>query len=229
MTESTSTATELTSHYLAQVVGDLDRNTKEQERIRAEISALQEQLLALQHDHTVLENMQRALGPDAPTQPAQPEDAAAPGAPSTPRRKRPKAATESGTGKRAGTKKAAGAQGGTTATKKPKAQPKAQPKGEPIAKAEASKPVQPTLVELIRRHLGEQSEPRSAAEIATALGQAHPERRIKSTVIRTSLEGLVAKSQAHRTKQGSSVFYTAPDAPEPTAPPRTETPSTSTD
>ncbi|MFG2025805.1 hypothetical protein [Streptomyces sp. NPDC048825] len=225
MTESTSTATELTSQYLAQVVGDLDRNTKEQERIRAEISALQEQLLALQHDHTVLVNMQRALGPDAPTQPAQPEDAAAPGAPPTPRRKRPKAASESGTGKRAGTKKAAGAQGGTTAAKKPKA----QPKGAPIAKAEASKPAQPTLVELIRRHLGEQSEPRSAAEIATALGQAHPERRIKSTVIRTSLEGLVAKSQAHRTKQGSSVFYTAPDAPEPTAQPLTETPSPSTD
>ncbi|MFE9643299.1 hypothetical protein ACFYO0_03880 [Streptomyces sp. NPDC006365] len=223
MTESTPPATELTSQYLAQVVGDLDRNVKEQERIRAEISALQEQLLALQHDHTVLVSMQRALGPDAPTQPAQPEDAAAPGAPSTPRRKRPKAATESGTGKRSGTKKAAGAQGGTTAAKKPKARPKAQPKGGPIAKTEASKSAQPTLVELIRRHLGEQSEPRSAAEIATALGQANPERRIKSTVVRTSLEGLVAKSQAHRTKQGSSVFYTAPDAPEPTEPPRTET------
>ncbi|GAA2623104.1 hypothetical protein [Streptomyces vastus] len=226
MTQSTPPATELTSQYLAQVVGDLDRNTKEQERIRAEISALQEQLLALQHDHTVLVNMQQALGSEAPTQPAPPEDATAPATPSTPRRKSPKAATESGPGKRAGTKKDPTAQGGTTAAKKAAAKkPKAQPKVEPIAKAEASKSAQPTLVELIRRHLGEQSEPRSAAEIASALGQAHPERRIKTTVVRTSLEGLVAKSQAHRTKQGSSVFYTAPEAPEPTAPPRTETQS----
>jgi hypothetical protein len=222
MTESTPPATELTSQYLAQVVGDLDRNAKEQERIRAEISALQEQLLALQHDHTVLVNMQRALDSGAPAQPAQPEDAAAPAAPSTPRRKRSKAATESGTGKRAGAKKAPSKQDGTTATGKAAAK---KPKGQPIAKAEASKSAQPTLVELIRRHLGEQSEPRSAAEIATALGQAHPERRIKSTVVRTTLEGLVARSQAHRSKQGSSVFYTAPDAPEPTAPSLAETQS----
>ncbi|UIX35698.1 hypothetical protein [Streptomyces sp. GQFP] len=35
--------------------------------------------------------------------------------------------------------------------------------------------------------------------------------------MRTTLEGLVAKSHAHRTKQGSSVFYTAAAAPEPAA------------
>ena len=225
MTESTTPATELTSQYLAQVVGDLDRNTKEQERIRAEISALQEQLLALQHDHTVLLNMQRALGaeaPTVPTQPAAPEDAAAPTSPSTPKRKRAKTTTESGTGKQAGPKRATAAPGGKTAVKKAAAK---KPKTEPKAKDEASKSAQPTLVELIRRHLGEQSEPRSAAEVATALGQAHPERGIKTTVVRTTLEGLVARSQAHRTKQGTSVFYTAPDSPEPAAPPAAETQS----
>ncbi|NGO46148.1 hypothetical protein [Streptomyces ureilyticus] len=225
MTESTTPATELTSQYLAQVVGDLDRNTKEQERIRAEISALQEQLLALQHDHTVLLSMQRALGAEAPTlptQPAAPEDAAAPTSPSTPKRKRAKTTTESGTGKQAGPKKATTAQGGKTAAKKAAAK---KPKTEPKAKAEASKSAQPTLVELIRRHLGEQSEPRSAAEVATALGKAHPERGIKTTVVRTTLEGLVARSQAHRTKQGTSVFYTAPDSPEPAAPAAAETQS----
>lgn len=34
--------------------------------------------------------------------------------------------------------------------------------------------------------------------------------------MRTTLEGLVAKNQAQRTKQGRSVFYTTPDA-EPAA------------
>ncbi|GAB3000398.1 hypothetical protein GCM10023080_077910 [Streptomyces pseudoechinosporeus] len=211
MTESTPTTTELTSQYMAQVANDLENNAKEQERIGAEISALQEQLRALQHDHTVLVNMQQALGAGAATQPA-PEDAAAP---SIPRQKGQKTTTEPGTGKQSQAKKAATAQGGKTAKKSTAKKPAAKAKTE----AEATKVAQPTLVELIRRHLTEQSEPRSAAEIATALGQAHPDRRIKTTVVRTTLEGLVAKSQAHRTKQGSSVFYTAPEA---TAPPQAE-------
>ncbi|WP_063818372.1 BlaI/MecI/CopY family transcriptional regulator [Streptomyces mirabilis] len=73
----------------------------------------------------------------------------------------------------------------------------------------------PTLVEVIRGHLEQQGEPRSAAEITAALTQAHPDRSVKTTVVRTTLEGLVAKSHAHRTKQGSSVFYTAAAASQP--------------
>ncbi|MFE7169689.1 hypothetical protein [Streptomyces sp. NPDC057616] len=61
----------------------------------------------------------------------------------------------------------------------------------------------------MREHLAGQSESRSAAENTTALGQQHPERTIKTTVARTTLEALVAKNQAQRTKQGSSVFNTA--------------------
>lgn len=69
----------------------------------------------------------------------------------------------------------------------------------------------PKLVELVRLHLSERSEPRSAAEVADALGKAHPERTIRTTVVRSTLESLVARNQAQRTKQGSSVFYTTPD------------------
>ncbi len=65
----------------------------------------------------------------------------------------------------------------------------------------------PTLVSLIRAYLAEQSEPCSAAEIAAALSEAHPDRVIKTTVVRTTLEGLVARSSAQRLKQGHSVFY----------------------
>ncbi|TPQ19068.1 hypothetical protein [Streptomyces sporangiiformans] len=265
MPDSTIPATELTSQYVAQVASDLERNAKEQERLSAEITALQEQLLALQHDHTVLLTMQQALGgaAGAPTQPA-PDDVAAP---TVPRQKAPtapasgktkKTATPQGdkTAKKTATKKSAAktatskaatpkpatSKAATSKTATPKAStPKtatskastskaapskaAAPK-KSAATAEAPKTAQPTLVELIRRHLTEQSEPRSAAEIATALGKAQPDRSIKTTVVRTSLEGLVAKSQAQRTKQGSSVFYTSPDAsdaPKPTASSQTET------
>lgn len=77
-------------------------------------------------------------------------------------------------------------------------------------KATASKTdTKPTLVNLIRVHLEQQSEPRSVTEITAALMQAHPVRGVRATVVRTTLEGLVAKSQAQRTKQGSSVLYTA--------------------
>ncbi|MFH9176511.1 hypothetical protein [Streptomyces albogriseolus] len=85
----------------------------------------------------------------------------------------------------------------------------------PAKAAESAQGDAPKLVDLVRRHLDEQKEPRSAAEVATALGQAHPGRTIKVTVVRSTLEGLVARNQAQRSKQGTSVFYTAPDGPTP--------------
>ncbi|MFJ6655854.1 hypothetical protein ACIQNG_05735 [Streptomyces sp. NPDC091377] len=80
----------------------------------------------------------------------------------------------------------------------------------PSAPADAS--AQPTLVQLIREHLAGQQEPRSAAEVATALTEQHPDRTVKTTVVRTTLEGLVAKSLAQRSKQGTSVFYSGTSA-----------------
>ena len=237
MSESTSSGTELTSQYVAQVANDLEANVKEQERISAEISALQEQLVTLQHDHTVLVNMQQALGIAAsapqPAPLAEPETAAVP----SPRRK--KAAAEPG-GKGARAKKSTAtaperAAASKRAPKEPVAKKPAAKKPAPTksaatkptvkksaAKTAAAKPAQPTLVELVRTHLGEQKEPRSAAEVATALGQIHPDRGIKVTVVRTTLEGLVARNQAQRSKQGTSVFYTAPDAAQTSAQPQGE-------
>jgi hypothetical protein len=204
MSENVS-ATELTSQYTAQVKADLERNIKEQERLSAEIAALQDQLAALQRDHTVLVNIQRAIeAAPAPAEPAAQSDSVAVPAP------RKETTTKSATGKR-------------TRTKKTAAQPRRATAGKSTAekkagKTEAAKSAQPKLVDLVRRHLTEQGEPRSAAEIATALGQTHPERNIKATVVRTTLEGLVARNQAQRTKQGTSVFYTAPGGPGQAAP-----------
>ncbi|QCB26243.1 hypothetical protein [Streptomyces sp. SS52] len=252
MSESTTQpATQLASQYSVQVTDDLERNVKEQERVSAEIAALQQQLAGLQHDHALLVNMQQALGitppsaaqdaadtataPDtadaasvpaprdgAATEPAAkrtrgrksaaaPRRAAAPKPGAKPASKstaRSRSAAKPAPGQAAKTPAGQGAKssartGGKRAAKKPSA------KGSAAEQATA----QPTLVELVRAHLAEQSEPRSAAEVATALGRANTGRSIKTTVVRTTLEGLVARNQAQRTKQGTSVYYTAADAP----------------
>ncbi|MFF1321949.1 MULTISPECIES: hypothetical protein [Streptomyces] len=209
MPETAAPATELTSQYLAQVTGDLERNAKEQERISAEIASLQEQLAAVQHNHTVLVNVQQALGlPQPPAQPtADAESATVP----SPRQKTPAAR-----GRKQKARKSV-APPKKAAAKKPQAKP-----------ADAAKTAQPTLVELIRRHLLELTEPRSAAEISAALGKAHPERQFADKVVRVTLEGLVAKSQAERTKQGRSVFYTAP-GPKPAETPEAQAQPAHTD
>ncbi|MGW1675509.1 hypothetical protein [Streptomyces sp. NPDC002324] len=239
MTETPSETTDLKAQYTAQVAADLERNAKEQERLHGEIDALQEQLRNLQQDHSVLANVQQALGFVTPdTAPAAEEVLAAP----VPRQKTaatPPATKRTRAKKAEKVEKAAPAQGAKQA-KKPAAAKTAAPKTAATKTAAAKtaapkstasksaapkgpKKDQPTLVELIRRHLTEQSEPRSAAEVAAALTQAHPDRRIQTNVVRTTLEGLVAKSNAQRSRQGSSVYYTAPDAPEqPAAPSQAE-------
>ncbi|MFI6808725.1 hypothetical protein ACIBO6_27545 [Streptomyces luteogriseus] len=237
MPETTTPATELASQYIAQVTGDLDANVKEQERVSAEIASLQEQLAALQRDHGVLVNMHQALGiTTTPTEsasgtahavvpsPRQKKDGAAAGGKqkarkattATPAKRTAKksAAKTASTAKSAGTAKATG---GSKSADTAKATGSSKSAGT-TRTAGGSKSAEPTLVELIRRHLAVQKEPRSAAEISTALGQAHPQRDIAAKVVRVTLEGLVAKSQAERSKQGRSVFYTAPAAQSAAAP-----------
>ncbi|MFD0502977.1 hypothetical protein ACFQ0G_08875 [Streptomyces chiangmaiensis] len=198
MSQSTTAATGLTSQYAAQVSSDLEHNVKEQERISTDIASLQEELASLQRDHSVLVNVQQALGVTPP--PACGHTGPHHGARSS--REGP---AEPGTGKRTRAKKSA-----DSSTTKKAAAEKPASKPTTTATSSAAKAAQPTLVELIRRHLTEQSEPRSAAEVATTLGEAHPERGIKTTVVRTTLENLVARNHAQRTKQGTSVYYTAP-------------------
>ncbi|WP_331752897.1 BlaI/MecI/CopY family transcriptional regulator (plasmid) [Streptomyces sp. NBC_00637] len=194
MSEGESATTELKTQYAAQVATDLERNTKDQERIAAEVSVLQEQLLALQRDHALLVNLQHALSGERPADAgARSEETVTP---SVPRQ----ASAEP-----------------TPARQKKAAAPKRAKSLD--AKAPTIGAKQPTLVELIRTHLGQQSEPRSSAEISTALAQAHPDRDIKPKVVRTTVEGLVAKGHVQRIKQGSSIYYTASEtAPADTSP-----------
>jgi hypothetical protein len=192
MSEVPQKATEVQDQYAAQVAADLEANRKEQERIGAEVASLQEQLQVLENNHSLLVRVQQALTPAARTAANSPKKATG----------RQKTATKP----ERNTTKSAGARAkkpATTAT--------------PAAKVPAARTAGPTLVELVRGHLDQHSEPRSAAEITSALDQAYPERNIKTTVVRTTVEGLVAKGRAERTKQGSSVFYLSTNASEQTA------------
>ncbi|MFI2762260.1 hypothetical protein ACH5A3_25880 [Streptomyces echinatus] len=211
MPESAGPVTELASQYVSQVSNDLEHNLKEQERITAEIAALQEQLASLQHDHGILLNMQQALGIAAQTGgavvPSPRKKSGGARRPETGKTGTEKLRTDKPEAKKAATKATAKkAAAGKPAVRKAAAKKPAAPKA-------TSEPAQPTLIELVRRHLVEQREPRSAAEVTEVLGRAHPDRGVQTKVVRTTLENLVARNFAHRSKQGSSVFYTVPEEP----------------
>jgi len=184
MSEVHSQATGIKAQYADQVAADLELNAKEQERVSAEVTSLQEQLRALQQDQAVLLGVQQALGSDR-SHPGAVEPATVP----TPRRT--PAASRS--------KKAA--------TRKSQKTPAEKAPAKVVGAKSGS--AQPTLVDLVRQHLAERSEPRSASEITSAIAQTRPERNVKTTVIRTTLEGLVAKGLVERSKQSRSVFYAA--------------------
>ncbi|MGW4029653.1 hypothetical protein ACWEFL_10045 [Streptomyces sp. NPDC004838] len=201
--------TDLKSAYADKVRGDLEENTVEQDRVRADIATLQEQLAVLEQDHELLRSMNAALGGG--------KNAPAAGR-STPGKARAKKAAA----KKATVKKA-------TASR-PAAKPAAKVAEKPAEKAASKKPAKkpaktvpaarsaadkaapekgPALTDLIHRHLVAQSEPRTAREIARALADAHPERNTSDNLVRTTTERLVARGRAERAKQGITVYYTA--------------------
>ncbi|MEU2335966.1 hypothetical protein ABZ608_20615 [Streptomyces sp. NPDC013172] len=280
---SESPSTELASQYGERIRQDLDLNAAEQERLGAEIAALEAQLRALRENRVVLERLWDALGPQAgASAPDAAEGAKSPegnevdeahevnesatsadapasaaeakGAEVTvavvPRQKTGPAssgAADSGSSKasadtagrgEAGSSKASSGKAGSRRegprkTDTGKASPrkadtgkadagKASPRKADTGKADAGKAdtgkttpaeaasaaAKPSLVDAVRTYLGQQQEPRSAVEVAEAIRSGQPGRTIKTTVIRTTLESLVARNLAQRSKQGRSVFYT---------------------
>ncbi|MCT9088777.1 hypothetical protein N4G70_07825 [Streptomyces sp. ASQP_92] len=196
-------STTLQSQYAAQIQSDLDSNVAEREQIAAQISALQEQLSVLENNHTLLASMRQAIGSPAATTSTRAKG-----------NTKPPANAPKNTGKKTAEASAARVPQARKAAKSPARATKKQ--AQPAAKAKASSA--PTLRDLVADHLARSGEPRSAAEITAALTEAHSERTIAGTVVRNTLENLVAKGQAQRTRQGRSVFYTAPDGAGTTAP-----------
>ncbi|WP_308124912.1 hypothetical protein [Streptomyces sp. NEAU-YJ-81] len=203
--------TNLKSQYAAQINTDLERNSADHERLTSEITALQQQLLVLENNRTLLLGMRQSLGDEASGD--VPENTGVSGSENgasaarksadRPATRKPTKKTDTANGRRKGT------ESGGNRTKRVRA-------------AGA-----PTLRDLIHGDLTQHREPRSAAEITSALTQALPDREIKATVVRSTLESLVAKGEAHRTKQQRSVLYSAanPAAAAGTAEPSTASPS----
>ncbi|MEH0548874.1 hypothetical protein QA802_39155 [Streptomyces sp. B21-105] len=249
MADNHDETTSLRPLYAARLAEDLKHNTEEQERLGNEVSALQEKLESLRHDHALLLNMQQALGgaaeageaasASAPTAsvPRQAAPTAVPAAAQGREQKKKARARKSTSSPKAASSPKAESAPKPAASPKPAAAPasktsaasKSTPKTESASKtasvsasaakkAPAAKPAPkagdgPTLRELVVGHLTGKGEPRSALEVTEALSGAHPERGIKITVVRSTLEALVAKGQVRRSKQGKSVFYSAESVP----------------
>lgn len=195
---SESENTNLKTQYAARVTADLEQNTAEQQRIRADIEALQAQLTNLEQDHELLQSMSEALGETAP-----PKKSAMP----APRRAKK---TSAAAPKKADRK--------TTTARAPKAgTPAKETKGAKDTKAAkaanagsgAKSDTGPAMTTLVFEYLTQQSEPRTNAEITKALTDTQKNRKVNGNAVRTASETLVARSKAERTKQGSTVFYSA--------------------
>jgi hypothetical protein len=185
----------LKSQYRAQVTADLESNAKEQERITAEVSSLTVQLAALKQDHALLTSMQQALAAAG----KQAGSSAIEAGSRTPHsRSVPRARSAKKSGRT------------PAVVKTPK-------KAAVTGPVRASRNGAPTLRDLVSDQLAQQKEPRSAAEVTSALSRTYPQRKLGATVVRNTLEALVAKGQALRSKQQNSVFYSAIGATGPTA------------
>ncbi|MDX3324063.1 MULTISPECIES: hypothetical protein [Streptomyces] len=186
MSENTPTSG-ISADYAQRITDDLAANRSEQDRARAELTRLQDELIQLEEGEQILVKMQEVLGVAAP------------------------AASRSKTVKAAATVPAA------RSPKAKKASPKAGSTPKPRARTDRQKPTgatgtakksgEPTWRELVTGYLADQREPKSAAEVAAALTEAHPQRTTQVTVVRNTLEQGVAHGLLERSKQGRSVYY----------------------
>ncbi|GAA3063643.1 hypothetical protein OG590_37300 (plasmid) [Streptomyces goshikiensis] len=219
--------TTLKSQYADKVTADLELNTAEQERIREEIASLQERLTGLEQDHELLIGMRAALGDTLAVVPGPRADKKTPTSAGAKGRKTAASATSTTAAKKAPNKASANKPAAKKATAKKATPAKATPAKATPAKATPAKaiPAKATaekadtsgetrapLTGLIHQHLSAQKEPKTAGEITQALAAAHPERLLNGNLVRTTTERLVARALVERSKQGSTVYYTAVQA-----------------
>ncbi|MFJ1662348.1 hypothetical protein [Streptomyces anthocyanicus] len=184
-------APSITDDYAKRVTKDLAENKGEQERLRAELARLQGELAELEKSEVLLTKVQEVLG-GAPKSPTKKKEKSKAAVPAA------RSNSETSTRKARTNGGRAGAQRGTS----------------PRASGE------PTWLDRTTAYLTGQSEPKSAAEVTSALAEAHPERTVPAAVVRNALEQGVAQGRVERSKQGRSVFYTsiaaaAPESPDP--------------
>ncbi|MFI8005028.1 hypothetical protein [Streptomyces sp. NPDC086010] len=208
----------ISADYAQRIADDLSENRSAQERVRAELTNLQEQLVQLESGEQVLIKMQAVL--DTTAEPVAPavESRTTASVPSARRAKgRPAARKRAGKSapEPARTKPAASAP--EPAKTKSTAAKGAAPKTTAVkgggskstaVKGGGSKSAgEPTWRELVGKYLSGQREPKSSAEVAAALTQEQPKRGVQVAVVRNTLEQGVAQGLLERHKQGRSVFY----------------------
>ncbi|PSJ30605.1 hypothetical protein B7P34_00935 [Streptosporangium nondiastaticum] len=177
-------ATSLTDQYAARVTADIERVSQEREQVRAEISALQQRLGTLESDHQQLLKLRATLTgePVAPVAAVEPSPSGT-------------AAEPEEAGKKAGAKVP------RPRSSQPPARARADRRGKKAAPGEA------TWGEVLLSYLAEQQGPQSVAEITNGVSAAHPARTVQATVVRNTLEALVARGKVQRSKQARSVAY----------------------
>ncbi|MFB4427054.1 hypothetical protein C5F59_039045 [Streptomyces sp. QL37] len=196
MSQLAATST-VTAGYAQKVTEDLAVTRSEQERVRAELARLQDELRQLEEGEQVLVKMQVVLG--------------GPGK------------SAAGSGKDSKKASVPAARNGKAAAARKKVPGKAKPSKKASTKEAAGKAApakgagEETWAALAGSYLVGQSEPKSAAEVAAALTEAHPQRKVQATVVRNSLEQGVARGLLERSKQGRSVYYTPVTAATPTS------------
>ncbi|MEU8547650.1 hypothetical protein AB0C81_11705 [Streptomyces roseoverticillatus] len=173
-------ATSLTDQYAARVTADIERVSQEREQVRTEISTLQQRLETLESDHQQLLKLQATLTGE-PVAAVEPSPAATTAEP------------EAG--------KKTGAKVPRPRSSQPPARAQADRRGKKAARGEA------TWGEILLSYLAEQQGPQSVAEITNGVSAAHPARTVQATVVRNTLEALVARGKVQRSKQARSVAY----------------------
>ncbi|MFF1926522.1 hypothetical protein ACFVW8_38910 [Streptomyces sp. NPDC058221] len=185
MSEAT-TVTEVTAGYAEKVGEDLAVTKSEQERVRAELNRLQDQLRRLEESEQVLVKLRDVLSSTGTPTPASAQG-----------KERKKASVPA-------------ARRRQNVPEQQKVSNKAKPSK---ATASAKGAGQETWATLVDGYLAGQSEPKSAAEVSAALSEAHPQRKVQTTVVRNTLEQRVARGLLERSKQGRSVYYSPVAAP----------------
>lgn len=174
----------VTAGYAQKVTEDLAVTKSEQDRVRAELARLQDELRQLEESEQVLVKMQAVL-----------TDAGAPKA-SVPAARRGRSAT-----------------GQQKVSRKAQLSKKADSKASAANSAPAKGVGEETWGALAGSYLAGQDEPKSAAEVTAALAEASPQRKVQAPVVRNALEQGVARGVLERSKQGRSVYYSPATVP----------------
>lgn len=185
MSENTLTST-ISADYAQRITDDLAANRSEQERTRAELTRLQDELVRLEEGEQILVKMQEVLGGSGKSAGKGKGRKAAASVPAA-RRAKGKATSRKGD--------------------EPKALVRAKQRTADKGAAAPKGAGEPTWRELVTGYLADQREPKSAAEVAAALADAYPQRTAQVTVVRNTLEQGVAHGLLERSKQGRSVYY----------------------